>query len=118
MSSRATRLAKHFPGLDYLSEVVRAALASVNTGGRILLTDVRDFTLEGEFHSAVVCANAHKQTPTDVLMARVNKRRMQQRELMIDPRWFSMEFSGDDKVIEVRPGEGAIGTRRRYSIMT
>lgn len=100
-------VSQHFPSLDYLAQFLNGALQAVNDGGRVIIGDVRDFSLEAEFHSAVVLAQAHRATPTNVLASRVDRRRVQARELMVDPRWFAT-LLGDvpDVTVEVRPRRG------------
>jgi len=97
---------QHFPGLDYLLQVINAARTLVKPTGRIVISDVRDFSLEREFHSTVVCSQADSAAPRDVLLHRVGQRRLQERELMVDPRWFSFALDDSETVIEVRPRRG------------
>lgn len=100
-------VSQHFSSLDYLYRVLDHALDAVRDGGTVVLSDIRDFSLETEFHSEVVCTQAHRSTPRDVLQARVQRRRAQERELMIDPRWFVFELSNrGDLALEVRPRRG------------
>jgi SAM-dependent methyltransferase len=100
-------VSQHFSGLDYLARVLNAALDAVREGGTVIFGDIRDFSLELEFQSEVVCTQAHENTPRDVLAARVMRRRTQERELMVDPRWFALEVSNrTDVTLEVRPRRG------------
>ncbi len=104
---------QYFPGVDYQARVLKGALDAVAEGGRVIIGDVRDLSLQTEFHSAVLAVQCSDQPLSD-LSARVLRRIAEDREFVIDPRWFEQAV-GDraDTVLEVRPRRG-----RRHNEMT
>lgn len=105
---------QYLPGEDYLARILNGALNAVSDGGRIIFGDVRDLSLQTEFHSAVVRAQADAHTSHDEVVAHFERRISGDRELVIDPGWFTQELAGrTDTLLEIRPRRG-----RRRNEMT
>jgi amino acid adenylation domain-containing protein len=98
---------QYFPGIDYQSRLLQSARNAVGDGGRVVFGDVRDLSLQKEFHSAVVQAQARPGSAIEDLAARARRRIAEDREFVIDPRWFARAVAGKpDAVLEVRPRRG------------
>lgn len=104
---------QYLPGLDYLDRVLQGALNAVGDGGRVIFGDVRDLSMQTELHSAVVRAQADVGTSHEQLVAQLHRRISEDRELVIDPRWFAQAVRRDHTIVEIRPRRG-----RRHNEMT
>jgi len=83
-----------FPGTEYLLEVVGRAVERVVDGGVMMLGDVRSLPLLSAFHASVAMAHADPSTSPARLRARIEERVAQEKELVIDPAFFTT-LAGD-----------------------
>lgn len=79
---------QYFPSVDYLEASLRAALARVRTGGYLFIGGVRSLPLMEAFHLSVELAQAAATLSVRELQQRVQKRHMQEKELLVDPEFF------------------------------
>lgn len=79
---------QYFPGIDYLTDLIRTLTERLPHGARIFIGDVRDLRLLTSFHAAVL---AHQCPPdtTQAKFARMLSDRVRlEKELVIDPLYF------------------------------
>jgi SAM-dependent methyltransferase len=81
-------VAQYFPNIDYLHSVLQQAAERVTPGGHIFVGDVRDLGLLPTFHGAVELAKAPPEASGRWLKRKVSLAVEQERELVIDPRFF------------------------------
>jgi SAM-dependent methyltransferase len=81
-------VAQYFPSIDYLHSVLQQAAERVAPGGHIFVGDVRDLGLLPTFHGAVELAKAPSEASGRWLKRKVSLAIEQERELVIDPRFF------------------------------
>jgi SAM-dependent methyltransferase len=86
---------QYFPDIGYLRTVLEKAARVVSSGGRIFVGDVRHFGLLPLFHGAVQLAKAPPQATARWLKRKVSLAIEQDRELVIDPRFF-LELPGSN----------------------
>jgi amino acid adenylation domain-containing protein len=79
---------QYFPDIDYLHRALEQAATAVGRGGRIFVGDVRNLTLLRVFHSSVQLAKAAGETSVAELRDRISLALEQEKELVIDPRYF------------------------------
>ncbi|HEX3529710.1 MAG TPA: amino acid adenylation domain-containing protein [Thermoanaerobaculia bacterium] len=82
-------VAQYFPSAGYLAEVVAGAVRAVRPGGAVFLGDLRSLPLLDAFHTAVELEQAEGDLSIDSLRRRIQTRRMQENELVIDPAFFA-----------------------------
>jgi amino acid adenylation domain-containing protein len=80
---------QYFPDIDYLLNVLSAAIPLLKPGGRIFLGDIRDLRTLRTFHSAVQVSKAAATVTVGQLRNRIERAMAQDKELVIDPRFFS-----------------------------
>ena len=80
---------QYFPGVEYLLEVLEAALEAVADGGAIFLGDVRSLPLAELFRASVECHRAGDECRREELVRRVAATTEREEELLIDPAFFS-----------------------------
>jgi amino acid adenylation domain-containing protein len=80
---------QYFPNIDYLLRVLTGAAAVVRPGGRVFLGDVRNLRLLSAFHASVQLYKAPAALTRDKLWARVQSYASQEKELFIDPGFFT-----------------------------
>jgi acyl carrier protein len=80
---------QYFPSAEYLERVVAGAVESVADGGAVFLGDLRALGTLGALHAAVELAHAPDALPVDELRRRVARRRDDEEELVLDPRFFA-----------------------------
>jgi amino acid adenylation domain-containing protein len=80
---------QYFPSIDYLLRVVEGVARGVKPGGRIFLGDVRNLRLLTAFHASVQLHKAPATLSRSQLLARVKRHAGQERELLVDPDFFS-----------------------------
>ena len=79
---------QYFPSIDYLLEVLKAAVRAVAPGGFIFIGDVRNLALLETFHLAVQTSKASQTLPAVWLQQRTHQGVMKEKELVIDPEFF------------------------------
>ena len=80
---------QYFPSIDYLVHVLESAVKAVKSGGQILIGDVRSLPLLEAFHTSVQLHQALSSLPKAQLQKRVQARMAQDKELVIDPAFFT-----------------------------
>ncbi|HEY1380035.1 MAG TPA: condensation domain-containing protein, partial [Gemmataceae bacterium] len=113
---------QYFPDIDYLVRVLERAVRAVRPGGRIFLGDVRNCRLLSAFHASVQLHKAPATLTREQLRARAQNHARQERELLIDPAFFTAlrhHLPGISRV-EVRLKRGRHHnemTRFRYDVV-
>jgi len=79
---------QYFPDAKYLESVIERAVGWLPSGGRIFVGDVRNFALLSTFHCSVQLAKATSDTTVAQLKNRIGRSIDQEKELVIDPRFF------------------------------
>ncbi|HVR07574.1 MAG TPA: condensation domain-containing protein, partial [Thermoanaerobaculia bacterium] len=82
-------VAQYFPSAAYLAEVVERAVTALAPGGAIFLGDLRSLPLLTAFHTSVELHQAPPELPARHLLQRVQLRRLQENELVVDPAFFA-----------------------------
>jgi amino acid adenylation domain-containing protein len=80
---------QYFPSSGYLTRVLEAAVQAVAPGGVIFIGDVRNLNLLEAFHTSVELYRASDGLPLEQLRQRVHKQMVQEKELVIDPAFFT-----------------------------
>ncbi len=80
---------QYFPSIDYLLRVLIRTATVVRPGGRVFLGDVRNLRLLAAFHGSVQLYKAPAALTREQLWARVQTHVSQERELFIDPDFFT-----------------------------
>ena len=80
---------QYFPDVDYLLEVLTAAVRVTRRGGHIFVGDVRSLPLLDAFHTSVQLYRAPGETPLADLQRRIAHAQRSEKELVIDPALFS-----------------------------
>jgi cyclopropane fatty-acyl-phospholipid synthase-like methyltransferase/acyl carrier protein len=79
---------QYFPSVDYLLGVLDGAINSIETGGKILIGDVRNLKLLEAFHTAVEFYRADDDLSIKELRQRIRNGLRTEEELLIDPDFF------------------------------
>jgi amino acid adenylation domain-containing protein len=79
---------QYFPDPDYLQTVLEGALRAVGNRGHIYIGDVRSLPLLEAFHTSVELERSPDTLSTADLQGRVRRLVSEERELVIDPRFF------------------------------
>jgi ubiquinone/menaquinone biosynthesis C-methylase UbiE len=82
-------VAQYFPDIEYLVTVLEGAARLVCPGGRIFIGDVRNLGLLSMFHSGVQLSKAAANINVGQLRKRIIRAVAQEKELVIDPQFFS-----------------------------
>ncbi|MBC1194194.1 amino acid adenylation domain-containing protein [Microcystis aeruginosa BLCCF158] len=79
---------QYFPSVDYLLGVLDGVINSIETGGKILIGDVRNFKLLDAFHTAVEFYRADDDLSIKELRQRIRNSLRTEEELLVDPNFF------------------------------
>ena len=79
---------QYFPDVDYLREVLAAAVTAVRPGGAVFVGDVRSLPLLRMFHASVQLHKAADKRTRDELLRGVERDTGQEGELVVDPEFF------------------------------
>ena len=79
---------QYFPNKDYFLDVLECAVNVVKPGGSVYIGDVRNLLLLEAFHSSVQFQQSSPWLPKEELYERVQKRSLQEQELVINPLFF------------------------------
>jgi amino acid adenylation domain-containing protein len=79
---------QYFPDVEYLVSVLELAIRRLRPGGKIFLGDIRHYGLLSVFQSAVQLAKAAPNTTLGRVKGRVGRAIAEEKELLIDPRFF------------------------------
>lgn len=82
-------LSQYLPGADHLEAVIRDAVQRLLPGGIVFVGDVRSLPLQETFLTSLAAARLGAQASAGELRASVNGDRARERELLIDPRFFT-----------------------------
>ncbi|MEH2333128.1 amino acid adenylation domain-containing protein [Nostoc sp.] len=82
-------VAQYFPSIDYLLQVLEKAVNAVEPGGFIFLGDVRSLPLLEAFHASVQLYRASETLSRETLQQRVQKQLFEEKQLVIDPAFFT-----------------------------
>lgn len=80
---------QYFPSVDYLTEVITAALDLVIPGGAIFVGDVRHRGLERCLHTAIALTRATSDTDPVELRRTIERSILLERELLVAPDFFA-----------------------------
>jgi amino acid adenylation domain-containing protein/thioester reductase-like protein len=80
---------QYFPSIDYLVQILENAVDLVAPGGRIFIGDVRSLQLLAAFHSSIQLYQAADNLSVSQLQQRIQARISQDKELVIDPAFFT-----------------------------
>ncbi len=93
---------QYFPGIDYLTDLIRTLTERLPHGARIFIGDVRDLRLLTSFHAAVLAHQCPPET-TQAKFARMLSDRVRlEKELVIDPLYFKNLTRSLPRVKQVR----------------
>ena len=80
---------QYFPGIDYLLNVLEAAVRMVRPGGAIFLGDIRSLPLLKAFHTSVQLFKAPDNLPLSRLRRRIRQQYAREPEMAVDPAFFA-----------------------------
>lgn len=81
---------QYFPSIDYLLSVLEGAVEALsNSGGFIFVGDVRSLPLLEAFHTSIQFYQASDELSLDQLKRRIDKKQQFDKELVIDPEFFT-----------------------------
>jgi amino acid adenylation domain-containing protein len=80
---------QYFPSIEYLVQVLEGAVRVVSRGGYIFLGDIQSLPLLETFYASVELDRAPAGQSLQELRERMDRRKSQEEELVIDPRFFS-----------------------------
>jgi amino acid adenylation domain-containing protein len=78
-----------FPDINYLLKVIEGAVNTLTPGGFIFLGDIRSFPLIKAFHASVQLERSPASLSVEQLRQRVQREISQDKELLIDPTFFT-----------------------------
>ncbi|MFI9612826.1 amino acid adenylation domain-containing protein [Streptomyces sp. NPDC052023] len=107
---------QYFPSLEHLRKVIRGAMGLLAPGGALFLGDVRDLRQARVFQTGVQLARAGADTGPAALRRAVDRGLALEKELLVDPDWFSTLGVG----VELRTKAGRHHnelTRYRYDVV-
>jgi len=82
-------IVQYFPSVSYLGRVLEGAMRVLAPGGHIFVGDVRSLPLMEAFHTSVELYRAPSSLSIEHLRQRVRKQIEQEKELFIDPEFFT-----------------------------
>jgi acyl carrier protein len=80
---------QYFPSADYLVRFIREAVRVIKPGGSIFLGDLRSLPLQRVLHAGVQLHSAPGSMTVSELNQRIETKMAQERELVLDPAFFS-----------------------------
>lgn len=100
---------QYFPDIDYLLGVLEQAVRTVSDGGMVFVGDIRSLPLLEMFHSSIQFSQAPDDLTLADLQKRIAKKVQLDKELVIDPDFFSALPSHIPRIshvtIQMRRGE-------------
>ncbi|WP_442738387.1 amino acid adenylation domain-containing protein [Streptomyces pseudogriseolus] len=113
---------QYFPDSAYLSKVLNGALDLLTPGGTLIVGDVRDLRLLSRFHADVLSHGEAGPPDTEELRDAVERAVRQERELLIDPEYFSRfaQDRADISGVDLQVKRGAYVneiSRYRYDVL-
>ncbi|MDX3544048.1 amino acid adenylation domain-containing protein [Streptomyces europaeiscabiei] len=107
---------QYFPSLDHLHQVIRGALGLLAPGGALFLGDVRDLRQARVFQAGIQAARADTDTGPDSLRRAVERGLALEKELLVDPDWFTTLGVGVDLRTKAGRHHNEL-TRYRYDVV-
>nr|UKU09925.1 Luz2 [Actinomadura luzonensis] len=112
---------QYFPDAGYLAQVLDLAMGLLAPGGRIVVGDVRNLATLRAFHTAVHRAQ-HPDDPPAAVRAAVERAVLADKELVLDPEYFTAWAARNTAVGAVdvqlkRGGHHNELTRHRYEVV-
>ncbi|MCX5173061.1 amino acid adenylation domain-containing protein [Streptomyces antibioticus] len=107
---------QYFPSLDHLHQVIRGALGLLAPGGALFLGDVRDLRQARVFQAGIQAARAEPDTAPDALRRAVERGLALEKELLVDPDWFTTLGVGVDLRTKAGRHHNEL-TRYRYDVV-
>lgn len=107
---------QYFPSLDHLHQVIRGALDLLAPGGSLFLGDIRDLRQARVFQAGIQAARADAHTEPDVLRRAVERGLALEKELLVDPDWFTTLGVGVDLRTKAGRHHNEL-TRYRYDVV-
>ncbi|WP_346157507.1 amino acid adenylation domain-containing protein, partial [Nonomuraea recticatena] len=112
---------QYFPDAGYLAQVLDLAMGLLASGGRVVVGDVRNLATLRAFHIAVHRAQ-HPDDPPAVVRAAVERAVLADKELVLDPEYFTTWAARNTDVGAVdvqlkRGGHHNELTRHRYEVV-
>lgn len=113
---------QYFPSLEYLTQTLEQAVRVVADGGKIIVGDVRNYTLLKAYHASIELFQAASDTETIALETGIAEKSLREQELAIDPSWFLLlpKLIPSISYVEVLPKRGKLQnemTRFRYDVV-
>jgi acyl-CoA synthetase (AMP-forming)/AMP-acid ligase II len=113
---------QYFPDVDYLLRVIEQAFAVLAPGGSLFIGDVRSLPLLDVVHTAIELHQAADEMSADELARRIEGRKLQERELVVDPAFFHaldgvLQGLGEVRVDLKRGAFSNELTRFRYDVV-
>jgi amino acid adenylation domain-containing protein len=93
---------QHFPGMDYLMEVLRGAINVVEPGGFIFFGGLRNLSLLEAFHASVQLFRADDLLPIDQFERKIKQQACLDKDLLVDPEFFQALELSDPKIAGVQ----------------
>lgn len=81
-------VAQHFPSQAYLNQVMVNAIRVVQPGGHVFIGDQRNLVLLKAYASSIEAFQAPAESSVSELRARVQKRILQEQQLVLSPSYF------------------------------
>ncbi|ULR48216.1 non-ribosomal peptide synthetase [Streptomyces deccanensis] len=107
---------QYFPSLDHLHQVIRGALGLLAPGGALFLGDVRDLRQARVFQAGIQAARADADTEPETLRRAVERGLALEKELLVDPDWFTTLGVGVDLRTKAGRHHNEL-TRYRYDVV-
>ncbi|WP_086784436.1 non-ribosomal peptide synthetase [Streptomyces caniscabiei] len=107
---------QYFPSLDHLHQVIRGALGLLAPGGALFLGDIRDLRQARVFQSGIQSARADGDTAPEALRRAVERGLALEKELLVDPDWFTTLGVGVDLRTKAGRHHNEL-TRYRYDVV-
>ena len=95
-------IVQYFPSLEYLQTVIENSTRVVKPGGRIILGDIRNFSLMRAFHTAVQIYKATPSLSTNDLRQYINQQVQQETEFLVSPDFFVALKTQGSKISHVQ----------------
>ncbi|MEA2701258.1 MAG: hypothetical protein QOI66_5529, partial [Myxococcales bacterium] len=115
---------QYFPDAAYLMRVLEQSARALAPGGSIFVGDVRSLALLPAQHAWIELQRASDDATGDELLRRIDRRHIQDAELAIDPRLFTLDVLGGrlpqikSTAVLLKRGHGSNEmTRFRYDVV-
>ena len=79
---------QYLPSMDYLVEVIEAAISALSDGGRMMLGDIRSLPLLKSYHTSVQLCLSPDDAGAGELLRNIQQHVEEENELVIEPAFF------------------------------